>query len=132
MWGPKTKKKRKENMALKQRKQTACPEGVQLGRISAARETKKDFGKGPEPVVEIVIQPDYAVEGAETVPVSVIFSPTLNGLSALSQFLQRLGKEPPEGADFNVATLGGTRVRFEAKRQDNGFMRVLKESITAA
>lgn len=117
---------------LKNKKQTACPEGVQLGRISAGRETTKDFGKGKEPVVEIVIQPDYKVEGSETVPVSVIFTPVLNGLSALSAFLQRIGKEPEEGADFNVSTLAGTRVRFEAKRQDNGFMRVLKDSITAA
>lgn len=125
---------------LKNKKQTACPEGVQLGRISAGRETTKDFGKKDpttgrpivEPVVEIVIQPDYKVEGSETVPVSVIFTPVLNGLSALSAFLQRIGKEPEEGADFNVSTLAGTRVRFEAKRQDNGFMRVLKDSITAA
>src|SRR5688572_29215047 len=117
---------------LKQKKQTACPEGIQLGRISAARETTKDFGKGKEPVVEIVIQPDYKMEGAETVPVSVIFTPVLNGLSALSGFLQRIGKEPDEGADFNPGTLAGTRVRFEAKKQDNGFMRVLKDSIVAA
>lgn len=121
-------------MALQQRKQVAAPEGIQMGTIVAGRETTKTFdrAKGAEPVVEFVIQPDYKVEGAETVPVSVIFTPVLNGLSALSGFLARLGKEPPEGATFKPDSLKGVRVRFEAKKQDNGFMRVLKDSIESA
>lgn len=129
-----------KNIALTQRKQVACPEGSQTGIITAGRETTKDFGKKDpttgrpmvEPVVEFVIQPDYKVEGAETIPVSVLYSPTLNGLSGLSGFLQRIGKEPAEGATFHPASINGTRVRFDVKKQDNGFVRVLKDSIVAA
>lgn len=117
-------------MALKAKRQASVPAGVHKGVIAAARETSRDFGKGAEPTVEIVIQTDYKdPSGAETLPLAVNFSPILNGLSALSKLLERLDMEPEDGADFNVGTLANKRVAFVVEIQDNGFPRVVKDTI---
>lgn len=119
-------------MALKAKLQAAIPEGAHKGVISGARETQKDFGNGPEDTVEIVITPDWKdPNGRQTLPVAVVFSPVLNGLSALSKLLERLDKEVPEGASWTPAEVVGTRVSFVAEKAQNGFIRVLKDSIRA-
>lgn len=122
-------------MALKAKKQAAIPEGSHTGVITGARETTKVFDpeKGPEETVEITIRPDWKSEdGAETLPVSVVFSPILNGLSALSKLLDRLDLEVPDGANWNPHELTGRKVSFVSERSKTGFVRVLKDSIKAA
>lgn len=119
---------------VKAKKQVAVPEGAHKGVISGARETTKTFdqSRGPEPVVELVITPEYRVDGAETLPLSVIFTPVLNGLSALSKLLERLDREPEDGSDWKPETLVGTKVAFVAAEAENGFVRILKDTIRAA
>lgn len=120
-------------MAISVKKQAAVPDGQHRGVIISAEETTKIFdgAKGPEPVVEIVIQPAWRQDAeTETLPVSVSFSPVLNGLSALSKLLARLKVEP--GASFEVNTLNGTEVEFTVKRNANDFVNVAKDSIRLA
>jgi hypothetical protein len=121
-------------MAMKMQKKAVIPAGPNSGQIIAARETTKTFdqAKGPEPVVEITIQPDFKVEGATTLTVSVIFTPELNGLSALSKLLDRLDIEVAEGASWDPSSLNGTKVAFVAETNKNGFVRVVKDTIRAA
>jgi hypothetical protein len=121
-------------MALKMSKQAAIPDGAHTGAISGARETTKVFDqeKGPEEVVEITIRPDWKDEnGGATLPVSVVFSPSLNGLSALSKLLERLDIQVPDGANWTPHELVGRKVTFVAERTKGGFVRVLKDSIKA-
>lgn len=120
------------------KKQAAIPPGQHTGKITAARMTNKDFGNKDEngrsileSTVEIVIAPDYkAPNGAETLPVAVVFSPVLNGLSALSNLLRRLDKEPQEGVEWQPSALVGTRVAFTSE-VNKGFTRVVKDTLRA-
>lgn len=121
-------------MALKYVKKAAIPAGAHKGEIIAARETTKVFDqeKGAEPVVEVTIQPEWkSPDGAQTMPVSVVFTPELNGLSALSKFLDRLDMEPEEGTDWSPSLLNGQKVAFTSEMRNN-FVRVLKDTIRKA
>lgn len=120
-------------MSLKMERKVAIPAGSHKGEIVAARMTTKTFdpGAGPEPVVEITLQPEYRVEGAKTLDVSVIFTPELNGLSALSKFLERLNVDVPEGSEWDPGSLMGRKVAFVSKTV-NGFVRIEKDTIRAA
>ena len=119
-------------MSLKMERKVAIPQGSHKGEIIAARLTTKTFDpiKGPENVVEITIAPAYKVEGAQTLNVSVIYAPELNGLSGLSKFLERMDIEVPEGQEWDPASLHGRKVAFTSKTVD-GFVRVLKDTIRA-
>lgn len=121
-------------MSLKMQKKAVIPAGAHKGEIIAARETTKTFdeAKGPEPVVEFTIQPDYKVSGAQTLPVSVIFTPELNGLSALSKFLDRMDVSVPEGVSWDPSSLNGAKVAFTAEVNKNGFVRVIKDTLRSA
>lgn len=116
-------------MAIKMHREVAVPEGKNTGIITAARETTKDFGEGPEASLEILIKPDYKVEGARTLDLSVLFSPVLNGMSALDGLLDRFHIEVNEGETFNVAVLKDKKVSFVTKRNAKGFVQVQKDSI---
>jgi hypothetical protein len=122
-------------MALKVQKQAAIPAGNHQGIITRAHETTKVFdpAKGPEPVVEIVIQPAWKQQGYETLPVAVVFSPVLNGLSALSKFLGRIGQTPTSD-EFVIESIEGTEVLFTAKVKtgSDGFVQIEKDSIRKA
>jgi hypothetical protein len=120
-------------MAIRVDKACRLPAGSHTGIIVRAKETTKTFDKdkGAEEVVEIVIAPDYvAPDGALPPQTSVLFTPVLNGISALSEFLARLGVEPKEGTDWKPATLEGTKVAFRSEVR-NGFAWVDKSSIQA-
>lgn len=121
-------------MAMKMEKVAAIPAGPHTGIIIQCHETTKVFDptKGPEPVVEVVIQPKYQKAGHRTLPVSVVFSPTLTSLSALGRLLGRLGAEPADGEDFVPASLEGTEVAFTAATKPDGFVVVQKDSIRKA
>lgn len=122
-------------MSLKYERKAVIPAGAHTGEIIAARETTKTFDerKGAEPVVEITIQPAWkAPDNAAVLPVSVIFTPELNGLSALSKYLERMDMEPEEGANWDPAVLNGKKVAFTAEKQPNGFVRVLKDTLRGA
>jgi len=117
-------------MGLKMRRQVAIPAGQHFGKIVNAEETSKTFDqkKGPEPVIEITIRPAYRVKGAETLDCSVIFTPVLNGISALSHLLERLEIDVPEGEYFDPKALVGMEVAFESGIF-NDFVRIEKRSI---
>ena len=119
-------------MALNVKKQVACPPGQNRGIITQARETTKVFDPrtGPEPVVEVTIQPAHKVEGFQTMPVSVVFAANLSTLGGLYAFLKRVGHEPKTDS-FNVESIDGTEVVFLAETKDN-FVNVKKDSIRAA
>lgn len=118
-------------MALVQKSIATIPAGDNhTGQIVRAEETTRDFGQGKEPTVEIVIQPDYQEKGKTTQPVTVNFSPSLNGVSGLSRLLHRLKvNTPKEGESFDVGTLVGVQVRFASEINENGFVRVKKNTI---
>ncbi len=120
-------------MALKMKKVVAVPAGNQTGIITECRETTKTFDprKGPEAVVEIVIQPKYAKEGHETLPVSCVFSPSLTSLSALGRFLGRMNVDLKEGQEFVPQSLEGTPVAFTTESKPDGFVVVQKDTIRA-
>lgn len=123
-------------MVLKVERQVAVPEGEHFGKIAACRETTKIFDRaiGPEPVVEFLIAPEYRdpkYPEAPATALNFVTSAVLNGLSALSQILERLGKMPNEGQTFNPSSLVGMRVRFVAEA-DGNFVRVKKESLEPA
>jgi hypothetical protein len=121
-------------MALKMEKVAAIPAGPHAGIITQAHETTKVFdpSKGPEGVVEIVIQPKWNKPGHRTLPVSVVFSPNLTSLSALAGFLGRIGVNLEDGADFIPASLEGTEVAFTAETKKDGFVVVVKDTIRKA
>lgn len=123
-------------MAIAVKQQAAVPPGKHEGIITTAVETTKVFdpAKGPEDVVEISIQPKWKKdEHTETIPVSVIFTPVLNGISALSKLLARLKVPHPQTGDqWQADSLSGTRVTFVADHNKDGFVRVDKDSIRAA
>lgn len=122
-------------MAIVAKKQAAVPAGTHKGIIIGAEETSKVFdpSKGPEPVVEIVIQPAWKTDdGAETLPVLVSFTPILNGISALSRFLKRVGAEPEEGEEWVPSVLNGVEVSFTCKRNARDFVSVMKDTIKKA
>lgn len=120
-------------MAIMNKPQAAIPAGPHTGQIVSATETSKDFGKGPEQVVEVVIMPAWRQDAeTETLPVAVTFSPVVNGISALSKFLNRLALHPKTGAAFEPTTLVGVKVNFTAGRTERDFVRVNKDSISRA
>lgn len=110
----------------------AVPAGNQRGIITQCHETTKVFDphKGPEPVVEIVIQPAWNKPGYRTLPVSVVFSPNLSSLSALGRFLSRLGVDLKDGAEFVPASIEGTEVAFTTSNKADGFVVVAKDTIS--
>lgn len=120
-------------MAIEVTKQARIPVGRHNGIIIAAEEKKTvfDAARGPEPTLEIVIQPAWRdPNGGETLPVRVSFSPVLNGLSALSKLLARIEREPKGGA-WEPTDIIGTEVTFTAKLTDRDFINVDKDSIRA-
>ena len=121
-------------MALTMKKQAAVPAGNHVGIITRCHETQKTFDpkNGPEPVVEVVIQPKWNREGHETVSVSCVFSHNLSSLSGLGKFLARLGVDLKEGQEFIPASIEGTEVAFETSVKADGFVVVKKESIRRA
>lgn len=121
-------------MALKMKNVVAVPAGNQTGIITQCHETTKVFDptKGPESVVEVVIQPKYQKEGHETLPVAVVFSPSLNSLSALGRFLSRLGVSLRDGQEFVPQSIEGIEVAFTAANKPDGFVVVNKDSIRKA
>ncbi|MHB1059777.1 MAG: hypothetical protein ACYC0F_18030 [Rhodanobacter sp.] len=123
-------------MAIEVKKQAAIPPGSHKGIIMDALETTTIFdpAKGPEPVVEIIIQPAWRSPdpAAETLPVNVSFPPKLNGLSALSKLLSRLDMTPQPGTQWTPNVLHGVEVEFRSTQTDKGFVKVDKDSITAA
>lgn len=118
-------------MSLRKKTQVAIPAGEHSGKIVMCEETSKTFDpeKGPEPVIEITIRPEYSVKGAETLDVSVVFSPILNGLSALDKLLQRLEIAVKDGEYFDPKQLVGTQVEFSSAISPTGFVRVDKSTI---
>lgn len=119
-------------MALKMEKVAAIPAGPHTGIITQCHETTKVFSpqQGPEPVVEIVIQPKYAKAGFRTLPVSVIFAAkNLTSLSGLAAFLDRVGLNLEDGDQFVPQSLEGTTVAFTAETKQDGFVVVLKDTI---
>lgn len=119
-------------MAITAKQQAAIPAGQHKGVIVNAAETSKVFdpSKGPEDTVEITIQPGWRKDpSTETLQVSCLFSPVLNGLSAFSKLLQRLEMHPADGEQFDVARLIGREVVFTAEIGASGFVRVVKDSI---
>lgn len=122
-------------MAIIAKRQAAIPPGQHKGIIVNAHETTKVFdpAKGPEETVEIVIQPAWRQDPqTETLQVSALYSPVLNGLSGFSKLLQRLGKHPQDGAQYDVSDLIGLEVVFTAEHNSAGFVRVVKDSVRAA
>lgn len=123
-------------MGIKQTSQAAIPAGPHKGVIIGAELTTRvfDSAKGPEPVVEITIQPAWKQPdtNAETLPVTASFTPKLNTLSSLSKFLKRLDVKVPEGEEWNPESIIGREVAFTAQRTDKDFVRVLKDTIRAA
>lgn len=122
-------------MAIEVKKQVAVPDGKNTGTITACRETTKNFGKGPEPVVEVIIAPDHrGPNGETTFDLNVVFSPVLNGESALSKLLERLECHPADGQKWQPSSLVGERVSFVVSRKkedgsDARFAHVYKDSI---
>lgn len=120
-------------MALTNQPKAKLPEGGAHGVIVEARETEKTFGEGrePEPVFEIVIQPDGPDprSGLEYFPVSVLYTPNLNGVSALSNQLARLGIELGDGEVFHGSSLTGIAVAFDVEHTENGFVKALKDTV---
>ena len=114
------------------------PDGQHTGEITNCEETTVTFdpAKGPEEVVRITMQSDAVhPDGLEYMSVSAIFTPNLNGVSALSRCLDRLGRHPEDGEDFDAAACVGTRVSFTTKLDEkddgNAFTNVAKASIRA-
>lgn len=112
------------------KKQVAVPPGSHTGTIVDCTETQIEFDpkKGYQPAIVVTIQPDYRVEGAETLGIETTFSPVLNGMSVLSRFLTRLGAHPKEGAAWEPADIIGTKVAFTTTNV-NGFARIVKDSM---
>lgn len=112
----------------------AVPAGNQRGIITQCHETTKVFdpAKGPEPVVEVVIQPAWSKPGYRTLPVAVVFSPKLSSVSALGRFLTRIGVELKEGQEFVPQSIEGTEVAFVSATKDDGFVTVGKDTIRKA
>ena len=122
-------------MAIIAKRQAAIPPGEHRGIVIEAMETTTEFSPGkPEPTVRLTIQPDWEQdEKTETVPVSVNFSPVLNGISALSKLLERLGVPTPEaGKEFDIRTLEGIEVVFSAARNQRNFVQIEKDTIRRA
>lgn len=122
-------------MAIKARKMSAIPNGNHTGSIVGAQETTRVFNpdKGAEEIVQITIAPDWRPDdGSEVLPVTVSYSPTLNGLSALSKLLARLDREPKDGEAWEAESLIGTNVAFSARRNDRDFVTVMKDTLRAA
>lgn len=122
-------------MAIVAKRQAAIPPGDHRGVIVEAMETTTEFAIGkPEPTVRIVIAPAWSQDDrTETVPVAVNFSPNLNGISALSKLLGRLGVAHPEaGVEFDVGSLVGIEVAFSADHNARKFVQVDKDSIRKA
>lgn len=109
------------------------PDGDHKGVIIGSELTTKVFdpAKGPEPVLAVTIQPAYQEEGKETLPIQVVYAPVVNGISALSKMLARIG-HAPTGASFDETSIIGTEVRFSAAQNDRGFVVVAKASLTKA
>jgi hypothetical protein len=122
-------------MAMKMEKVVAVPPGTHDGIIIRAEETTKVFNhaEGPEPTVEIEIQPSFKKDGYRTLPVAVVFSPVLTSVSALGKLLGRLNVNLEQDQEFNVRDLEGREITFdcEAKRDGSGFIVVKKDSIRA-
>lgn len=118
-------------MALTMEKVAAIPAGAHTGIITRCHETTKAFDphKGPEPVVEIVVQPKWAQEGHRTLAVSVVFTPTLSSVSALGRFLSRMGVVLEDGQEFVPQSLEGMEVAFTATRKADGFVVVTKDTL---
>lgn len=122
-------------MAIVTKKQAAIPVGEHEGMIISAVETTKIFdgSRGPEPVVEITIAPAWRQDATtETLAVSFVYSPVLNGLSGLSKFLQRLNAHPADGETWEPSVLLGLKVRFKAGLTDRKFIQVDKDSVRLA
>lgn len=133
-WGafPTQNKETQENMKMEM--VAAVPAGQHTGIITQCHETTKTFdpSKGPEGVVELVIQPKWAKPGHRTLPCSVTFSPTLSSLSALGRLLARLNVTVPDGAEFVPASIEGLEVAFTTSVKNDGFVVVAKDTIRAA
>lgn len=121
-------------MAMKMEMVAAIPPGPHDGIISRCHETTKVFdpSRGPEAVVEVVIQPKWQKEGHRTLAVSCVFSPSLSSVSALGRFLGRLGVVLADGQEFIPESLEGTRVAFTASTKADGFVVLNKDSIRKA
>lgn len=122
-------------MGILVKNQAAIPNGTHKGLITEARETTRVFDPlvGPEQTVELVIQPGWRKDDkTETMPVTVNFSPILNGLSGLSGLLDRLKVPVTDGESFEPSTLAGREITFTATRNAKGFVRVHKDTIRAA
>jgi len=115
------------------KEQAAIPPGKHTGIIVQAQEDTRTFdpAKGPEPVVAVTIAPAWQkAPGVETLPVEITFSPKLNGISGLSEFLNRLGKHPKVGTAWEPSAIEGTEIAFESYTE-RGFVRVKKDTISA-
>jgi hypothetical protein len=110
------------------------PDGRHTGIIIGAEETTKVFdpSKGPESVVEFTVQPGWKAEtGADTLPATFVYAPVLNGISALSRLLKRLGVHPASGEVWEPSSLIGVEISFVTFTK-RGFVTVNKESIQPA
>lgn len=122
-------------MAIKVENQATLPDGHHTGVITECEETTVTYDpqKGPEETIRVVIHPAYTdPEGRAVLDVAVNFSPVLNGLSALSNFLERIGQAPEDGSEWEPTSIIGTEVQFDCKHNDNGFVTIAKNSIRAA
>lgn len=121
-------------MALQVTKQAALPAGKNnRGIIMSAVETTAIFNpsEGPKPVVEVTIQPAWKKDAdTQTLPLTVSFSPIINGISAFSRFLARI-KRYPTGESFEVTSIDGTEVIFDTVTK-NDFTNIDKDTIRAA
>lgn len=117
-------------MALRYEKaQAACPPGTHIGIITSAEEGTRDFGKGAQARVIVSIAPKWRRDATtETLPLEWLLSPSLNSISQLSQFLQRMGAHPALGEEVDLAALEGREIQFDVTHK-NGFPNVVAASV---
>lgn len=120
-----------DRMSIVAKKESIIPPGQYTGEIVKAElgTITFDQDEGPKDQVLLQIQADYEPEdGSNVRAMQVNFSPSLNGLSKLSRFLDRLGLHPPDGVAWEPSNLVGTRVAFTAQ-QNGDFVNVDRDSL---
>lgn len=118
-------------MAIEVKNLKALPNGQHTGIIVACAQVERDFGHGPEPSLEVVIQPKQPEDGVYN-PLSVNYSVSVNPLSAFGKMLVAIRKAPNFAKDkvFQESSIVGVPVNFTIV-QKNNFPAIVKDSIAA-
>lgn len=116
-------------MGIIANKETVVEPGIYNGEIVDAQINTKTFNEeeGPKEVLDVQILPDHPDENVHTLLQS--YTPILNGLSKLSELLERLEQHPKDGEKFEPFSIVGTRVRFEAVEANSGYITYTKDSV---